>query len=168
MDRRSFLSTSLTASAVSLAGAGSTAAAQSPVEYYDLRRYQLVNGAGTKLTEHYFAGALIPALNRLGIGPVGAFSIYFGPDSPAYYLLLPSAKLETLATADLQLAKDGVFMKAAAPFWDAPGGSPPYITIESTLLRAFEGHPKLVVPAATAKQEARIYQLRTYVSPTNM
>ncbi len=168
MDRRNFLSTSLTASALSLADAA-PAAAQSPApEYYDLRRYQLASGPGTRLTNDYVSGALIPALNRLGIGPVGAFSIYFGPDTPAYYLLLPSTKLETLVTADLELARDAAFMKAAAPFWDAPGGAPPYVTIESTLLRAFAGHPKLAVPATAAKKEKRIYQLRTYVSPTNM
>lgn len=168
MDRRNFFSTSLSASALSLAGAASAAPQSPAAEYYDLRRYQLTNGPGTKLTERYFAGALVPALNRLGIGPVGAFSIYFGPDSPAYYLLLPSAKLETLVTADLQLAKDTAFMKAAAPFWDAPGSTPPYSRIESTLLRAFEGYPKLIVPGTAAKKEKRIYQLRTYVSPTNM
>ena len=174
MDRRNFLSASLTASALSVA-ATATADAQPPTgrpyaaaEYYDLRRYQLISGPGTKLTDNYFAGALIPALNRLGIGPVGAFSIYFGPDTPAYYLLLPSTKLETLVTADLELAKDPVFVKAAAPFWDAPGGAAPFSTIESTLLRAFEGFPKLVVPAAVAKKEKRIYHLRQYVSPTNM
>ena len=174
MDRRNFLSTSLTGSALSLA-AGATASAQSPAagskaaaEFYDLRRYQLASGPGTRLTDRYFSGALIPALNRLGIGPVGAFSIYFGPDTPAYYLLLPSTKLEALVTADLEVVKDAEFMKAAEPFWDAPGGAPPYITIESTLLRAFEGYPKLTVPAAAAKKEKRIYQLRTYVSPTNM
>ena len=112
MDRRNFLSASLTASALSVASAA-TAGAQSPAgspngaaEYYDLRRYQLISGPGAKLTENHFSGALIPALNRLGIGPVGAFSIYFGPDTPAYYLLLPSTKLETLVTADLELAKD--------------------------------------------------------------
>lgn len=168
MDRRSFLSTSLTGSAVSLAGAASAAPARSAVEYYDLRRYQLVNGAGTKLTDHYFADALIPALNRLGIGPVGAFSVYFGPDTPAYYLLLPSSKLETLVTSELELAKDSGFMKAAAPFWNAPGATPAYVAIESTLLRAFTGYPKLTVPAAARRKEKRVYQLRTYVSPTNM
>ena len=69
MDRRNFLSTSLAASALSLADSVA-AAPQSPAggpkaaaEYYDLRRYQLVNGPGTKLTDQYFAGALIPALN---------------------------------------------------------------------------------------------------------
>jgi hypothetical protein len=167
MNRRNFLSTSLStslaASALSLAAADTKAAA----EYYDLRRYQLASGPGTKLTDDYFGGALIPALSRLGIGPVGAFSVYFGPDTPAYYLLLPSTKLETLVTAELELAKDAAFMKAAAPFWDAPGGAPPYIRIESTLLRAFEGYPKLVVPASVAKKEKRIYHLRQYVSPTN-
>jgi hypothetical protein len=171
MDRRNFLSASLTASALSVAAADAQTAAGSPnaaAEYYDLRRYQLISGPGTRLTDNYFAGALIPALNRLGIGPVGAFSIYFGPDTPAYYLLLPSTKLETLVTADLELAKDPVFTKAAAPFWDAPAGAPPYSTVESTLLRAFEGFPKLVVPAAVAKKEKRIYHLRQYVSPTNM
>jgi hypothetical protein len=99
MDRRSFLSTSLTASAVSLAVAAPAAPQSSAAEYYDLRRYQLASGPGTKLTDRYFADALIPALNRLGIGPVGVFSVYFGPDSPAYYLLLPSTKLETLVTS---------------------------------------------------------------------
>lgn len=170
MDRRRFLSSSLTASALlqaPIAAADSQPSAGAS-EYYELRRYQLASGPGTRLTDRYFSDTLIPALNHLGIGPVGAFSIYFGPDTPAYYLLLPSTKLETLVTADLELAKDPAFMQAAQPFWDAPGNTPPYITIESTLLRAFQGHPKLVVPPAAAKREKRIYHLRTYVSPTNM
>ncbi len=171
MDRRKFVGASLAASALSLAGStgglAQTEAAPAGQEYYDLRRYQLTNGAGTKLTESYFADALIPALNRLGIGPVGAFTVYFGPETPAYYLLLPSAKLETLVTADLELARDTVFMRAAAPFWDAPAGSPPYVGIESSLLRAFAGYPKVTPPASAAAKGKRIYQLRQYQSPTN-
>src|SRR5713101_589561 len=122
MERRTFLSASLAASALSLARSakGAGQAASATAEYYDLRRYQLTNGLGTKLTDNYFADALIPALNRLGIGPVGAFSVYFGPETPAYYLLMPSSKLETLVTADLALAQDPQFVKAGAPFWDAP------------------------------------------------
>src|ERR1017187_8311824 len=135
MDRRKFVSASLAVSAFSLTGSeegfGQTGAASATAEYYDLRRYQLTSGPGTKLTDNYFADALIPALNRLGIGPVGAFSVYFGPETPAYYLLMPSSKLETLVTADLLLARDPLFVRAAAPFWNAPAGSPPYMQIES-------------------------------------
>jgi len=169
MERRAFVSASLGVSALTLAdsikGLGQTASAAA--EYYDLRRYQLRSGPGTKLTDAYFADALIPALNRLGIGPVGAFSIYFGPETPAYYLLMPSSKLETLVTAELALAQDGQFMKAGAAFWDAPAGSPAFTGIESSLLRAFSGHPKVTPPAAAATKEKRIYQLRQYQSPTN-
>jgi hypothetical protein len=173
MDRRNFLSRSLAASALSFATAGMPAQAisasnESSPEFMDLRRYHLANGPGVKLTTAFLADALIPALNRLGIGPVGAFSVYFGPDSPSYYLLMPSAKLETLVTADLELAKDDVFMKAAAPFWDAPAATPPYVRIESSLLRAFPGYPRVTPPASAATKGKRIYQLRQYQSPTNM
>jgi NIPSNAP len=171
MDRRKFVSASLAASALSLAssakGAGQIGATSATAEYYDLRRYQLINGPGTKLTDNYFQDALIPALNRLGIGPVGAFSVYFGPETPAYYLLMPSLKLETLVTADLALAKDPVFVKSAAPFWDAPAGSPPFARIESSLMRAFEGYPRVTPPPSAATKGKRIYQLRQYESPTN-
>jgi len=173
MDRRAFVASSLATSALSIANAGESPAQAVPAggtvspEYYDLRRYQLASGPGTKLTDNFFSGALIPALNRMGIGPVGAFSVYFGPETPAYYLLMPSAKLEQLVTADLELAKDEAFMKAAAPFWDAPAGSPPYIRIESSLLRAFPGYPKVTPPASAATNGKRIYHLRQYQSPTN-
>src|SRR5580658_5720798 len=133
MDRREFVTASLAVSALSLAdsaeGLAQTGSASPMTEYYDLRRYQLTSGPGTKLTDSYFGDVLIAALNRLGIGPVGAFSVYIGP--------------ETLVTADLALAKDPVFVKAGAPFWDAPAGSPPFTQIESSLLRAFEGYPRL-------------------------
>jgi hypothetical protein len=171
VDRRKFVSSSLVVSAFSLAGSAKgvsqTQTAPATVDYYDLRRYQLTNGLGRKLTDNYFADALIPALNRLGIGPVGAFSVYFGPETPAYYLLMPSSKLETLVTADLLLARDPVFVKAGAPFWNAPAGAPPYIQIESSLLRAFEGYPNVTPPASAATKGKRIYQLRQYQSPTN-
>ncbi len=47
-------------------------------------------GPQTKLTESYIADALIPALNRLGIAPVGAFHLDIGPETPTLYVLLPA------------------------------------------------------------------------------
>ncbi len=133
-----------------------------------LRRYHLASGADVKLTADFFADAFIPALNRLSIGPVGAFSVYFGPDSPSYYLLMPSSKLETLVTADLELAKDDVFMKAAAPFWMLPRPRRPIFASRVPYWRAFPGYPKVTPPASAATKGKRIYQLRQYQSPTNM
>ncbi|MHB1936509.1 MAG: NIPSNAP family protein [Acidobacteriaceae bacterium] len=169
MKRRQFLTSSMAASAFALAGKTSeaqSASAATQREYYDLRAYRMQTGPQTKLTDAYVSAALIPALNRLGIAPVGAFNLTLGPETPTLYVLLPSTKLETLVTAELQLAKDATFMQAAAPFWNAPANAPAYVRMESSLMIAFEGWPKLVVPPVTAQHGKRIFQLRTYESPS--
>ena len=178
MERREFMTASLAASAFALTNqsqAQTSATTPSPLqtssgkprEYYELRKYHLQTGPQTNLTESYISDALIPALNRLGIAPVGAFHLDFGPETPTLYLLLPCANLETLATAELRLAHDEQFMKAAEPFWNTPATAPAFQRIESSLLIAFEGWPKLTAPAATAQHGKRIFQLRTYESPTS-
>jgi NIPSNAP len=172
MERREFLTSSLATSAVALAKQMSAQTSLSgapggPREYYEIRKYHLQTGPQIKLTESYVADALIPALNRLGIAPVGAFHLDFGPETPTLYLLLPSTKLEALATAELLLAKDEQFMKAAEPFWNAPATAPAFQRIESSLLIAFEGWPRLTPPAATAHNGKRIFQLRTYESASS-
>jgi hypothetical protein len=168
MERREFLTSSLAASALTLANqAIAQTASGKPREYYEIRRYHLQTGPQTSLTESYVSDALIPALNRLGIMPVGAFHLDIGPDTPSLYLLLPSSKLETLVTAELRLAQDDEFMKAAQPFWNAPATAPAFQRVESSLHVAFEGWPKLTPPAATAEHRKRIFQLRTYESPSS-
>jgi len=167
VQRRNFLKAALATSAASLATA--TQAQNQPSgsrEYYQFRKYSLRSGPQTKLTDQFFSTALIPALNRLGLSPVGAFRVEFGPQTPTYYLLIPGSNLETLVNVDLLLAADNEFLKLAEPFWSAPAQEPPFDRVESTLLKAFEGWPKVAVPAATAQKGKRIFQLRTYESPT--
>ena len=163
MQRRRFLAASLTASA-SLVRAQVSAPHRPQREYYHLRRYSLRMGPQSAQAERYFADALLPALTRLGTGPIGAFKLEYGPETPVYLLLVPGSDLETLATLDLRLAADEAFLKAGEPFWAAPAGSPAFERIESTLLLAFEGWPKLTAPAAKGK---RVFQLRTYESPSH-
>ena len=169
MQRRHFLTSSLAAAAATLTPSDSLAqaAAGKGREYYELRKYQLQSGPEPKLLQSYLADALIPALNRLGFSPIGAFNLDLGPETPAVYLLIPSTTLESLVTAELQLAKDEEFMKAAAPFWNAPATAPGFLRIESSLMIAFEGWPRLVVPPVTAQHGKRVFQLRTYESPSN-
>ncbi len=165
MQRRQFLAASLAASATALSD---KASAQTPAassrEYYQIRRYQLQNGPQTKLAESYFNDALIPALTRMGLGPVGAFSLNIGQETPAYYTLIPGTSAETIASLDLKLADDADFLKAAEPFWSAPATAPPFVRVDSSMLIAFEGHPKLTPPASNKAK--RIFQLRTYESPS--
>ena len=169
MERRRFLTGSIGASALALAARSSLGQAPAAAgrEYYELRQYHLQTGPQTKLVESYLSDALIPALNRLGMSPIGAFSLQIGPETPTLYVLIPSTRLDTLVTTDLRLAEDTTFLQAAEPFWNAPATAPPYVRIESSLLAAFEGRPKLTLPPPSAQHGKRIFQLRTYESPTN-
>ncbi len=133
-------------------------------QYYELRKYLLRSGRQVQTTGDYLSKALLPALNRMGIGPVGAFTVDIGPQTPTIYLLLPSVELETLVGAGLRLREDATFLSAAEAFWNAPESSPAFERVESTLLIAFEGWPKLVVPPPTATQGKRMFQLRSYES----
>jgi hypothetical protein len=168
MERRQFLAVSLAASTVGLAGnLTAETAGTTTREYYQLRRYTLLSGPQTKLTESYFSDALIPALGRLGMGPVGALKLDIGPETPSYVLIIPSTNLSDLAELDLRLAKDTEFLRIAEPFWNATNAAPAFIRVESWLLKAFQGWPKLTPPYSVANKAKRIFQLRTYESPSN-
>ena len=131
--------------------------------YFLLRRYKLQQGAPfSAAASKYFSEALIPALTRMRLGPVGVFNLSYGDGTPTMFVLIPGSDLPTLAMLDLNLAKDAAFVASAAPFWAAPATAPPFLTVTSTLSIGFEGFPRLVVPA----REPHIVQIRTYVSPT--
>lgn len=163
MQRRDFLAGSLAASAVAMAA---DAVAQvdhaTPTrEFYQLRRYSLTNGPQPGMTEKYISEALIPALAGKG-GPVGAFRLDIGPETPVYYVLIPLRSAAAAATLELELSQDESYVKAAEPFWSAAASSPAFGRMDSALLAAFEGWPRLTPPA----KGKRIFQLRTYESPS--
>jgi hypothetical protein len=72
MKRRAFLKTSLVASAATAATTAAAAAKPGP-EYYELRTWSL-KAAKQPLLDAYLSRAFIPALKRLGLGPVGVFT----------------------------------------------------------------------------------------------
>jgi len=176
VQRRQFLASSFAASTLAAATtlapaalhAEAAPAAQPAPEYYLLRRYNMVSGLELKLTENYFAQALLPALKRMGLGPVGAFKLDIGENTPAYFLLVPGPNATTLAELDLTLAADPQFMAAAEPFWQACSSAAAFQSLESSLFRAFAGWPRLTPLASAASKGKRILQLRTYQSPSNL
>lgn len=172
MNRRAFVKTSVGGVAFVGAPAIVGASPQEPAgtkarEYYELRLYHAESGRQQKVTDAYLREALVPALNRLGIRPVGVFSVAVGPASPTFYVLMPAPSLETLGTAEARLGQDAEYQKAGGPFLTAPADQAPFLRMESSLMVAFEGWPKLKLPAATTERKARMFELRTYESPTD-
>src|ERR1019366_5000334 len=167
MERREFVKSAVAAGVGAGAAFGAEpqakAQAEARQEFYQLRKYSLRNGPQLALTQNYFEKALIPALNRLEMSPVGAFKVDIGPETPTYYVLIPSTSAEVLVTLDARLGKDAEYVKAASGFRDAPASAPAFERAERSLLSAFAGWPKLVAPKLVdGKAQKRIFQLRTY------
>lgn len=148
--------------AAALGGTGQAGAAESGGrDYYELRRYTVETQDQKDGLAAFLAGAAIPALDRIGIGPVGVFE--HAEDLSPVYVLLRHPSMDSVATATAKLLADEAFLAKGAAFLDAPAESPAYARMESSLLVAFEGMPKLELPATA---DGRIFQLRTYESPS--
>jgi hypothetical protein len=163
IDRRSFVASAAALSGIAFTGGEMTGQTASPTkEFYQLRKYELRNGTQLAMAQKYLSQALVPALNRMGMPQVGTFKLDIGPETPTYYVLIPSNSAETLLTLDMHLAADTAFAKDAADFWGAPATAPAFQRSEVAIMSAFNGFPKLVAP----KPGKRIFQLRTYESPS--
>jgi hypothetical protein len=164
MERRDFLAGTFAASALAMApaaGAQTQDNTSKQREYYQIRRYYMQSGSQTSLTEKYISEALIPALAGKG-GPVGAFRLDIGPETPTFYVLIPVTSAATAASLESDLSHNETYLKAAEPFWSAPASSPAFVRVDSSLLIAFEGWPRITPP----EKGKRIFQLRTYESPS--
>lgn len=162
MNRRSFMGLG------AVAGAGAFGAlpisgeeANAARECYELRMYQVASPEQKAALAAFMAEVEIPVLARLGIGPVGVFE---GEDASApVYVLLPHPSAESVVTLRDRLLADDAYLAQGAAFLDAPADAPAYVRIETALLRAFTGMPRLETPA---KGPDRVLQLRIYESPS--
>jgi hypothetical protein len=152
------------AAAASASGAGQ-GGAPAP-EFYIWRQYLLRNGTQPRRLADYLQNAALPALNRLGHRPVGVFEAVAGVASPTAFVLIPGASVESLMAIDAALERDADYGKSAAAYIDATATDPAYIRQETSLLGAFPKVPRVEVPAATANKGPRLFELRTYESPS--
>ena len=177
MKRRTFLKTSI--AVTSLAGvvpAGLCASvAESPAnrDYYELRAYHLKDSADRPLLDTYLEKALIPALNRLAVKPVGVFvqqerTAKPGPtevaDSAAVWVLIPYTSLEMFGSAGARVNADAEYQKAGAEYLQVAKDHPAFQRMDSWLMLAFAGMPKLELPGYSAERKPRMFEIRTYES----
>jgi hypothetical protein len=170
MNRRDFVAASLGASlspglayAGALDGAEGAPPRPSP-QLLELRRYRFRLGPMEARWAEYAKTAMIPALNRAGIKPVGAFSVVVGPDNPAIYLLLPHPSPDSVPTLANRLTADAEYQRGAAAFRNLPPSDPPYVRRDSSLMVTFDSVPVIEAPAGVVAVPSRVFELRTYES----
>jgi hypothetical protein len=173
--RRQLLSASgAAAAALGLRGrlAGAAPAGRPARQLLELRTYHFSSPAKQAAFERFLADAGIAALNRAGVRPVGVWKLLaqdnptlkLAADSTDLVLLLPHDSLEAALDLERRLAADPTLRRAGAAVLGAPKGDPAFTRYESTLLRAFEGFPRVQPPPKELAGAGRLFELRVYES----
>src|SRR5262249_10121448 len=129
-------------------------------ELYELRVYSLLAKKQESL-DGYLSRAFLPSLKRYGIGPVGVFVEKGDEDKRKVHVLIVHPSAEQLARLSARLHADEEHRRAAKEYLDAPPGDPVYTRIDSSLLAAIEGMPRLAKPNTS---KPRLLNLRIYES----
>jgi hypothetical protein len=139
-------------------------------EFYQLKTYTLHSDEQVQATDKFLKEAYLPGLKRLGIKNIGVFK----PKANAtdtdtlkkIIVVIPFKSMDQFLNLDEKLSKDKIYLSAGAAYLNANYKQTPYLRIESVLLKAFTDHPFLITPALDSPRDKRVYELRSYESPT--
>ncbi|MEM8946092.1 MAG: NIPSNAP family protein [Planctomycetota bacterium] len=133
----------------------------------ELRTYALVDRAAEAILDRYLEHALVPALSRQGLGPIGVFDQAEGADgNPEVMLLVPGPSVEAVTAATAKLATDSEYLKAAKDYLEIQYKQPIIKRIRSELLMSFDCWPQVVIPKQQVAGKPRLFELRIYESAT--
>jgi len=163
VDRREFLAASAAAAVLPIPNIVGLAQS-STRQYIELRRYHLLPGPKQRTFTAFVGDVAIPAMNRAGVGKVGAFTVVYGENAPSLLLVMVHATLDNVVSLRDRLASDAEYARAGAAILDAPLSDPPFVRVDSSLLRCFDAMPTLEPSPAAGTATARIYEMRTYES----
>ena len=149
-----------------------SARAKQTRQFIELRIYHFASPEKQQAFARFLETAAVPAFNRAGAKPVGAFKLLMNDnpdlkltaDSTDLYVVLPHKSAESLAMFSNRLASDNVFQQAGKEIITAPKSDPAFVRYESSLMLAFEGFPQIKVPTSAP---TRLLQLRIYESHSN-
>jgi hypothetical protein len=149
-----------------LATAAQTNPAPVPNTFLELKTWRLHNSKENQAARlaDYLEGGLAPALSNSGGALIGAFSNLIGADGPFYVSLVQYPSLTAFQASLAYLASDAAHQRELQKL--SSGIQFPYVRAESSLLRSFNGFPAAVVPDKEEKRAPRIFELRTYESPS--
>jgi len=163
MKRREFL-TAGGAGLVALTAA-TVCAADEPghQEFIEVRKYTVKDAEKRAELVSILDKAMIPALNRQGLNPVGVFVPI--PRATRYannvFVVVPHKTTDTFVNTAAKLRADAIYMRDAAPIFATTSKDPVYTDCETFLLQGFPTMPTVEVPELGPE---RVFELRLYRS----
>jgi len=137
-------------------------------DFYQIQVYHVNGKIQQQNLDNYLKTSYVPALHRAGIQTVGVFKPIATDTASTKQTIvwIPLTSLDQLVKLEHHLDKDADYEKTGADFLNAPFDQPSFLRKESILLRSFPDAPAFSLPKFTTDPSVRIYELRSYESPT--
>ena len=174
MKRRQFLSVGSAGLATLAAATTATAqirpslsrrARNTARQFIEVRKYTVKDADKRAKLIEILDNALIPALNRQELKPVGVLIPKAERGEAKYalnvFVIVPHKTTESFVNVNARLVADGTYRKAAAPIFETTSKDPVYTDCETFLLHCLPTIPTLETPALGPD---RVYQMRLYRS----
>ena len=133
--------------------------------FTEIRKYTVENAEKRAKFVEILDNALIPALNRQGIKPVGVLIPAEEGNEPKYalnvFVVAQHNTMNSFVNANTRLLADKRYMKDAAPIFETNSKDPVYTDCETFLLKNFPTVPQIEVPKLGPD---RVFQWRLYRS----
>ena len=137
-------------------------------DFYLLKTYIFDNEDQASMTDRFLADAYMPGMKQLGVTNIGVFKsrITEADSVMKTFVLMPLTSLSQAQTLEEKLWTDTYFLDNGFEYLNADAEAAPYQRIQTVVLRAFEHMPKMAVPTFETARADRVYELRSYESPT--
>jgi hypothetical protein len=140
-------------------------------DLYQLKIYHLKSADQEQVVENYLEKAYLPALHRAGISKAGVFKNIKATasdkkDELLIYVLVPYKSADDILKIEQKLQKDKAYTNDGSAYLNAAYNKTPYDRIETILISAFDGNPRLNLSGVTSPKAERVYELRSYEGPT--
>ncbi|TRX38332.1 NIPSNAP family protein [Flavobacterium restrictum] len=137
-------------------------------QLYQLKTYVLHSVMQEQIVDNYLKDAYLPALKKIGITTIGVFKPKTNPTDSIkkIIVLLPLQSMEQFLSIESKLNTDKSYLTSGKTYLEAVYNQPPYVRIESIILKAFVDHPKLNPTPLRNSRANRVYELRSYESAT--
>lgn len=135
---------------------------------YRLKIFHLKDSTQLSRVTNFLRDYFIPAAHRLGKKQIGVFTENNPEFGTNIYLFSQLGSLDELNTFDQQLLGDSQYAAGFSAYNAYDGKNTFYLREETIVLNAFAKMPFIEAPGLKAAKSARVYELRSYESPTEV
>ena len=137
-------------------------------DYYLIQVYHCTTAKQIANIDVFLKNTFLPYIHENGIQKVGVFAPLDNDTASdkRLYVWVPFKNIQKLDELDQKIEALDPMGSAAIIHLESADGSLPYTRIEKIITRAFKFQPQYVTKSTLTKSSSRIYEYRSYESPT--